>query len=327
MNFNNERPKFKNSKKSVSNDFIQEKSPLSSPPSQDNSSSQPSPQQFNQTSQNNKRSGYIIPGRMKPGDEIKTNDKCGSCNEKDATRLCLNCNKIYCDGCALDHHEIEEYEGHKIIKLNKVVETIESEKIKFERNISNLENLLTGKEDVSKALKIKEDEAMEEVDAFFQNLYTLFQNQRENVKKKLQQKLADIASENSKRAFKDTYNSNKASEVLDWIQYAKNISEDIEKNRITDNNSILCKLYKQEEYYKNLDTSKLKNVNDGAVLDGKNFLQIQLKENNKLLEALKQENIIEIIINQSKKSQDSSPMKIVKIPLFLLTLILLACGF
>jgi len=294
MQFNSKPLKFSNSQKSRCNDCVREKSPCSacskalySPlQGQENLSNQHNlsshPPTFKGLPPQNKKAPFVIPGRFKSGEEIQKTNRCNSC-EKDTTRLCLNCNKTYCDGCALDHHE--EYEDHKILKLSKVVETIPNEKNKLDKNIADLENLVNGK-----ALKIKEDELMDQVDLLYGNYFQVLEHQRQTTKNEIQKKLASLAAVSSKNA--------QSLEAFKWISNAKALSIDIEKSNITDNNSILCSLYQQEEGFKKLDSSKLKNDCDTAALE-KSLNQIQIQCNNQLLEALKKENIIEIKTNQS----------------------------
>jgi len=215
---------------------------------------------------------------------------CSLCQEKEAPRLCLNCKKELCDGCALDKHK-----SHDIVRIIEIPEMMKNKKAHLKGNLGNLESYLWGKEQVFQALKVKEEELMRQADSVLQNYYDILQSQREAAKNGIQKGLKKISED----YFRKTQNNNPSkNHALEWISNFKKLSQDIENSQITDNISILCSLYKQEESYKKLDITNLKRHSDKIALEN-SFNKIQIQCNNQLLERLKKETAIEIISNQS----------------------------
>jgi len=216
---------------------------------------------------------------------MKTSSKkCCHCSDKEATRICLDCEMIACTECVLDNHD-----EHKKIKLTEVSQQITDKKISLSQQLTQIEKRTSGTEGTAKACKIKEKELMEEAHLMFEDMKTRLDKQKDALKKEINQKIIEIINHCTERAAE-----NGDSDVSQWVKNAKNLTND----NITDSNRLICSLYKMEKSYSGLDAIKVGvNNNQEEILNGA-LNQLSLEFNTAFLENFQKQNLIKIQLNK-----------------------------
>jgi len=223
---------------------------------------------------------------------------CFHCSEE-PNRLCLECDKVVCTECALDHHD-----GHKKHKLSDVPKLLADKMAELDKMRAELEGSTSGKEQGSKVLKAKEEELMQKADDIFLNYKMVIEEQRKALNNELKKVLGQVHKEYSKD------NSSKDPEVLQWISKTANLISDV--RRVRNPNSLLCSLHKQEKDFQKLDKGKVDaSVDDEDAMLKRVLNQVSLQFNYQVLENFKRQNpvAVRLEINQNSVYHQEEEVK------------------
>lgn len=180
---------------------------------------------------------------------LKTSQKlcfrCPAEAEAEATKLCLHCNKLYCNDCISKKHKY-----HQTSRLEDVRKMLDEKKNMLNIAIEEFEESVSGEERILILIERKENELQKQVHTLFEDYHRVLNKQEETVMNGIKEELACIRS-------RFAANPQEQSEISKWIEKTKVLMTLHENKRIIDHNSILCHLYKQEELLKTLDMSHL----------------------------------------------------------------------